>query len=160
MSNPSAFRSSAPDARLLQRAGRGWAPRLRLKRRFEIRFANGQPKKKGSERRKYARVDLNLLIQYRFDSLDEFLVEYASNISEGGIFLRTDAPRNMGSMVYLQFALRDGTTLIEGLGKVVHVNPAGSAEPGLGIEFVSLDEDSKEMIRAIVNERLSEHGSS
>lgn len=120
----------------------------------------GQPKKKGSERRKYARVDLNLLIQYRFDSLDEFLVEYASNISEGGIFLRTDAPRNMGSMVYLQFALRDGTTLIEGLGKVVHVNPAGSAEPGLGIEFVSLDEDSKEMIRAIVNERLSEHSSS
>ncbi|MFO0727663.1 MAG: PilZ domain-containing protein [Myxococcota bacterium] len=116
----------------------------------------GQSKKRGSERRKYPRVDLNLLIQYRFDSFDDFLVEYASNISEGGIFLRTNAERPHGSMIYLQFALRDGTTLIEGLGKIVHVNPPDSAEPGLGIEFVSLDEESKDMIRAIVADRIKD----
>ena len=107
----------------------------------------------GDNRRRYPRVPLNLLIQYRFDTLEDFLCEYAANISEGGMFITTDAPRDQGSMVYLQFSLHDGTKLIEGLGKVAHVSP-GSAEPaGMGIEFLSFDETSTELIRAIVAER-------
>ena len=105
------------------------------------------------ERRKFARIPLNLLIQVRFDTFEQFIVQYADNISEGGLFLKSDDPKEKGSMIYLQFALRDGTKLIEGLGKVVHVNPKGSAHPGMGVEFVSFDEESREMIKAIVDER-------
>ncbi|MCC7386942.1 MAG: TIGR02266 family protein [Deltaproteobacteria bacterium] len=113
------------------------------------------PKKGGGrERRKYPRVPLNLLIQFRFDSFEEFMVEYAENISEGGMMVRADDPHPEGSMIYLQFALKDGTRLIEGLGKVVHVNPKGSAHPGMGIEFVSFDDESRELIKAIVDERV------
>jgi type IV pilus assembly protein PilZ len=109
----------------------------------------------GVERRRYPRVPLNLLIQFRFDTFEEFLSEYASDISEGGMFIRSDEPREEGSMVYLQFALKDGTMLIEGLGRVVRLNPGGGPAPqGIGVEFVNFDEDSKALIQAIVAEKV------
>lgn len=114
---------------------------------------------KGVERRRYPRVPLNLLIQYRFDTFEDFISEYASDISEGGMFIRTDESREEGTMIYLQFALKDGTKLIEGLGRVVRVNPAGGDNPqGIGVEFLNFDEDSRALITAIVKERDSDDG--
>jgi len=114
--------------------------------------------KKGAERRKYPRVPLSLLIQYRFDTLEDFLSEYSTNISIGGMFIRTDKPKDEGTLVYLQFYLRDGAKLIEGLGRVVRVNPADTAgdqsASGMGIEFVNFDEESMELIRQIVERNI------
>jgi uncharacterized protein (TIGR02266 family) len=72
------------------------------------------------------------------------------------MFIRTEKPRDEGSFVYLQFALKDGSRLIEGLGKVVRVNPPGDPEgvPGMGIEFVNMDVESVELIQEIVANRL------
>ena len=107
-----------------------------------------------TDRRKYPRVPLSLLIQYRFDTLEDFLSEYSTDISIGGMFIRTDKPKDEGTLVYLQFYLRDGAKLIEGLGRVVRVNspdlPDGAAAEGMGIEFVNFDEESMELIRQIV----------
>jgi molecular chaperone DnaK len=110
----------------------------------------------GADRRKYPRAPLQLLIQYRFDTLDDFLTEYAVDVSIGGMFIRTKQPKEEGSMVYLQFALRDGVKIFEGLGKVVRVNPPDESGriPGMGIEFVHLDEESKEIIDDIVARNL------
>jgi type IV pilus assembly protein PilZ len=109
----------------------------------------------GKDRRRYQRVPLSLLIQYRFDTLEDFLSEYSVDISMGGMFIRTDELREEGSLVYLQFYLRDGAKLIEGLGRVVRVNqpshePESGADPGMGIEFVNFDEESMGLIRQIV----------
>jgi type IV pilus assembly protein PilZ len=114
----------------------------------------------GEERRRHPRAPLQLLIQYRFDTFEEFLAEYSVDLSVGGIFIRTDKPRDEGAFVYLQFALRDGARLIEGLGKVVRVNPPGDAEQvaGMGIEFVNLDRESRDLIEEIVASRLQPRG--
>lgn len=111
----------------------------------------------GQNRRRHPRAKLQLLIQFRFDTFDEFLAEYSVDISSGGMFIRTQTPREEGSFVYLQFALRDGSRIIEGLGKVVRVNPPGIAgrEAGMGIEFVNFDEESLAIIRSIVEKRLA-----
>jgi type IV pilus assembly protein PilZ len=115
--------------------------------------------KKGVERRKYPRVPLSLLIQYRFDTLEDFLSEYSTNISIGGMFIRTDKPKDEGTLVYLQFYLRDGAKLIEGLGRVVRVNPSDDqAAVGMGIEFVNFDEESMELIRQIVERNIATAG--
>lgn len=103
-----------------------------------------------AERRKYPRVPINLLIQYRFDSFEEFEVDYAANLSEGGMYLRAEQPKPDGALIYLQFAFKDGRKLIEGLGRVIHVQPKGTANPGMGIELVSFDEEFKQMIRALI----------
>jgi uncharacterized protein (TIGR02266 family) len=110
----------------------------------------------GEDRRKFPRVPLSLLIQYRFDTLEDFLSEYSVDISQGGMFIRTDDIREEGSLVYLQFYLRDGAKLIEGLGKVVrviHPDPLEEPkkDPGMGIEFVNFDEESMTLINQIVD---------
>lgn len=111
----------------------------------------------GAERRRSPRVPLQLLVQYRFDSLDDFLAEYSVDMSVGGMFIRTHKPREEGAFVYLQFALRDGPRLIEGLGRVVRVNPPDveGSVPGMGIEFVNMDAESNELIEEIVANKVS-----
>ena len=109
-----------------------------------------------SDRRRFDRAHLNMLVQFRLGDMEEFLRDYAVNISSGGMFIRTRAPHAEGSMIYLQFRLRDGHKLIEGLGKVVHVNPPSHAVPGMGVEFVNLDSDSKKLIKEIVKGRMED----
>ena len=115
---------------------------------------------KDADRRQNQRVSLSLLIQYRFDTLEDFLSEYSTDISMGGMFIRTDTPKDEGTLVYLQFYLRDGAKLIEGLGRVVRVNSTQPAvdnvAAGMGIEFINFDEESMELIRQIVERNMAE----
>lgn len=101
-------------------------------------------------------MPLKMLVQFRLGDLDEFMRDHAVNISAGGMFIRTAQPQPEGSMVYLQFQLADGAKLIEGLGKVVHVNPPDHPVPGMGIEFVNLDSGSRRLIDRIIKERAAE----
>lgn len=109
----------------------------------------------GAEKRKHPRAPLNVLVQFRFDTFDEFLAEYSLNISPGGIFIKTDSPREEGAVIYLQFTLRDGSKLIEGMGKVVRVNPPGDPKRpgGMGIEFMNFDDESMALIAEICAQR-------
>jgi c-di-GMP-binding flagellar brake protein YcgR len=74
------------------------------------------------------------------------------------MFVRSRTPHPQGSMVYVQFRLEDGVKIIEGLAKVVHVNPPDSAVPGMGLEFVNLDTASQELIDRIVKSRVADSG--
>lgn len=108
------------------------------------------------ERRITGRLALDLLVQFRCKTMDEFLTEHAGNISTGGMFVRTDTPKPVGAMLYFQFQLEEGDSLIEGLGRVVHVNPPSSPVPGMGIEFINLDEQSENLIYDILADRLGD----
>jgi uncharacterized protein (TIGR02266 family) len=109
------------------------------------------------DRRKHERHPLSILVQYRFDSFENFLAEYSINISAGGMFIRTSEPREEGSMIYLQFYLRGGEKLIEGLGRVVRVNPPEKygKDAGMGVEFVNFDEESTDLINEIIAARVA-----
>ncbi len=111
-----------------------------------------------SDRRKAERYALTLLVQYRFNSFEDFLAEYSLNISSGGMFIKTDTPREENSMLYLQFSLNDGAKLIEGMGRVVRVNPPGEAGrvAGMGIEFVNFDDESMLLIEEICAHRAAQ----
>lgn len=118
-------------------------------------------KKSGEDRRRYPRAPVSLLIQYRFDTLEDFLAEYSTDVSIGGMFIRTQDVRDEGSLIYLQFCLRDGAKLIEGLGRVVRINPATDDEPGgMGVEFVNFDDESMKLIAQIVEGNRVAEGSS
>lgn len=113
--------------------------------------------KRGADKRRHARTPLAMLVQYRFNSFEDFLAEYSLNISPGGVFIRTDHPQPEGSVIYLQFSLHDGSRLIEGMGRVVRVNPPGDPEklPGMGVEFVSFDDESMRLITEICSARAT-----
>ena len=109
----------------------------------------------GRQRRAYVRAPLGLMVQFRLDDLDTFMQEYAGNISQGGMFIRTSQPQPVGNLVYFQMSLVGGEQLLEGLGRVVHVNGASDDNPGMGLEFVNLDAASQARIDDIVAQRLA-----
>ena len=111
----------------------------------------------GRERRAYPRLPLEMVVQFRLHDLNEFMRDYAANLSQGGMFIRTREPRAEGSLLYVQFRLKDGASLIEGLARVVHVNGPDQPIPGMGLEFVNLDAKSVELIDRIVTERLPDN---
>lgn len=100
------------------------------------------------------RVPLSMLVQYRFDTLEDFVAEHSVDISENGIFVRSDNPRKPGSMIYLQIALKDGSKLIEGFGRVARVGKDGQGRQGMGIQFINFDDESMALIAKIVAGRL------
>ncbi len=117
----------------------------------------GTTRARPRSQRRRPRASLRMLIQVRFSSLAELIRKHSSDLSMGGLFLRTQKLRELGSLIYLQMSLTSGETLIEGLGRVVHVNPPNNPEGrtvGIGIEFVNFDDASLSLIEEIVVERL------
>ena len=112
----------------------------------------------GADKRAHPRVALEVLVQVKSDTIAEFRQVHAKNLSVGGMFIAAPSSaeasakplRALGTQIYFQFTVKDGGTLIEGLGKIVHASAAG-----LGVEFVSVLEPSASIIRALVDERLN-----
>ncbi len=101
------------------------------------------------ERRRHLRVEVDLLVQYRADTFDDFVVAYATNLSEAGMYLAGRHPLPVGAVVYLQLVLRDGTRIIEGLGRVAHATPSG----GMGIALDAIDEATHRALSGVVASR-------
>jgi molecular chaperone DnaK len=118
----------------------------------------GADELEGSDKRRHPRAVVSLLVQLRFNTVDDFLAEYSVDISRGGVFIRTKQPRRLGSLIYLRFALRDGESLVEGVGKVVRVVPADdpAAIPGMGVEFTYLPDEAKANLERLLAQTLGD----
>ena len=64
------------------------------------------------EKRSEARVGAELRIRLAYDSMDEFIERYATNVSRGGIFVRTRDTRPPGTEVGLDIVLASGDQVI------------------------------------------------
>lgn len=109
-----------------------------------------EPPARPSERRRAERIDL--LVRVTYQSVDELFSEFARNINEGGVFIETDDPMELGSTVALQFKLPGSDELIEVEGIVVRTT--GDDEPsdvaGMAIEFGELNSDARLRINELV----------
>jgi molecular chaperone DnaK len=107
------------------------------------------------------RVPLAHRIQLKFDRFSGFIDEYVSNISPGGIFIRTDAPEDPGQLLEFEFRLGDGFELIRGRGEVVWARQRadGKDRPkGMGVRFIELSPGSKDLIYKIVDDFVAHGG--
>ena len=73
------------------------------------------------------------------------------NISESGIFIETDNPKEKGQDLTLRFAL-PGTQVITVTGKVSRVKKKNrilpsKSPPGMGIEFTVLDPKTRKVLK-------------
>jgi type IV pilus assembly protein PilZ len=105
----------------------------------------------GIERRLHERYDTSISVDY--SSGDTFLFSYIQNISEMGIFIRSDDPFPIGTILELKFA-PDGQDAIELAGEVTWINPyrpfGDNLNPGMGVRFQELSADMRERIVALV----------
>ncbi|HEV3455794.1 MAG TPA: TIGR02266 family protein [Thermoanaerobaculia bacterium] len=111
--------------------------------------------------RDQTRVPLAHRIQLKFDRFSGFINEYFSNISPGGIFIRTDTPEAPGQLLEFEFRLGDGYELIRGRGEVVWARERGEGPerpPGMGVRFLDLSPGSKDLIYKIVDDYVAHGG--
>lgn len=101
-------------------------------------------------RRKDQRRSVNLLIDYQ--SLDQFFNDYATNISLGGVFIRSRNPLPVGTRLRVAFSLPGLEKMVETQGEVAHVMDGRSQDgfTGMGIRFADLDPKAKRMIDKLV----------
>src|SRR6202158_744617 len=107
------------------------------------------------------RVPLAHRIQLKFDRFSGFINEYFSNISPGGIFIRTDTPEPPGQLLEFEFRLGAGYELIRGRGEVVWARQRGEGPerpPGMGVRFIELSPGSKDLIYKIVDDYVAHGG--
>jgi uncharacterized protein (TIGR02266 family) len=111
-------------------------------------------KEKSHKARRANRLQHELLVAYR--TVDGFITDWAVNISRGGIFINTRNPLAVGTTVRLIISLPDTAFPFDLSGRVTRVsefdNPSNQV-PGMGIEFIDVDEDKRARIERFV-ERL------
>ncbi len=110
--------------------------------------------KSGIAKRQNDRLQHELLVAYR--TVDGFITDWAVNISRGGMFINTRNPLALGSTVKLIISLPDAAFPFDLTGKVIRVSEFDNAQnqvPGMGIEFVDVDNEKQERIERFV-ERL------
>lgn len=92
-----------------------------------------------------------------FDRFSGFLAETSANLSLGGMFLTTRYLKPVGSELQFEVRLKDAAPLIRGRGVVAWTRwqDQGPRRPaGMGVRFVEIDAESRELIYRIVDERL------
>lgn len=98
------------------------------------------------------RRDPRHVVNREFASVEEFILEYVSNISRSGAFIRCDDPLPVGTRVALRFTvILEELETIEGVGEVVRVvAPGGAEQPGMGVVFVELTRHSKALLERLL----------
>jgi type IV pilus assembly protein PilZ len=113
-------------------------------------------------RRRSNRVEVTW--QVDCETEDTFLYAYITNISEMGIFVKTEKPLSVGTELVLRFAPESSeeTFVLHGIVQWINpVRPLGeNLNPGMGIRFQSLKPEERERIveavRTIAYVRQSE----
>jgi DNA-binding response OmpR family regulator len=83
-------------------------------------------------------------------------IEFATTISEGGIYLRTLFPRPKDSLTPVKILVRDRT--IKTKSTVVHSRAMQGGvfrEPGMGMKFVEISPEDRTFVRHFVKEQLT-----
>ena len=90
-------------------------------------------------RRAFPRYETRFAV--RFSTVQDFVLEYAANISAGGVFVHTVEPLPLKTVVSIEMQLPGSDAPVSAKGMVVHRVTAGDAAqrgtlPGMGVQFV------------------------
>ena len=93
----------------------------------------------------------------RFRTANEFVQEHALNLSRGGVFIRSEDPPPLDTVVEVELQLPDSGVPVTSSGIVVHrQEPDGSKEPGVGVQFVDASDSFRERIDRYMDSLLKE----
>src|SRR4051812_48947546 len=106
---------------------------------------------------------ITLRIKFKSESVDQFIARYGTDVSPGGIFIRTKDPLGVGTNLRFEFSLADGQALLVGQGTVVWVREPDQARagvvPGMGVRFDKLTGHSQNVLGTILAGKAKRDGS-
>jgi molecular chaperone DnaK len=96
-----------------------------------------------------------LLLKLSYGTVDEFVEKFASNVSRGGVFIRTCEPKPVGTLLSFELRLHGGEAVVKGQGIVRWIQPENRGPlpptaPGMGVQFLDLDERSRALVERMV----------
>jgi type IV pilus assembly protein PilZ len=106
-------------------------------------------------KRKAHRLHHEIPVAYR--SVGSFLTDWATNISQGGLFINTRKPLPVGTSVKILVQLPGASFPFQLEGRVTRVTEFdnhANMVPGMGVEFTDVDEAKRREIEKFVD-RLS-----
>ena len=113
--------------------------------------ADDDDRNSAADRREHQRFDTSIAVDYA--SGETFLFAYLTNISEMGIFIRTNEPLTIGTRLRLRFHVDEADPLVLD-GEVAWINPyhtdRENINPGMGVRFIQLTADRREQVVALV----------
>jgi uncharacterized protein (TIGR02266 family) len=114
----------------------------------------------GDERRRWPRIAVGLRIQMRMARPDDLFRSYhLRDVSLGGMFVKTDSPRPLGTDVEVRVEFVRGGAFVA-RGKVVRVVrarevPDRSQPTGIGIEFTQMTDESRRLLEELLEDPTS-----
>jgi len=103
-------------------------------------------------KRRAERLHHDIPVAYR--TVDGFITDWAVNISRGGLFINSRTPLPVGTIVRLIISLPDTAFPFDLKGRVTRVceyDNKSNEVPGMGVEFVDIDDDKRERIERFVD---------
>jgi hypothetical protein len=92
--------------------------------------------------------DARVTINKDFESFDEFIREYVTNISKTGAFVKRADPLPIGTEINLKFTvIMDDIETVEGVGTVVRVQ---DDPPGMGVVFTEISQYSQHLLERLL----------
>lgn len=89
-----------------------------------------------SDKRQHSRVPVSLKVSY--PSKGDLQRDLVTDLSPGGLFIRTSKPLEIGTEVDLEVSISPTDPQISVRGKVVWLRDAQSPQEGMGIQFTGM----------------------
>jgi len=82
--------------------------------------------------------------------------EFASAISEGGLYVRTRYPQPQNALTPVRIILNDNEVRAKAVVLYSYAKNEGPyKEPGMGVKFVEISDQDRRLIRTFINEQLT-----
>jgi len=103
----------------------------------------------GDDRRRETREPVVLVVDY--DGADDLIGDYTENLSTGGTFIHTERALEIGTEVQLVLSFPGIVHPIPIDGVVRWTRERDGGEPGIGIEFVRMDDEAKGRLEQVMD---------
>lgn len=103
------------------------------------------------------RVCIPFVVEAKFEGDTDFQPFLITDVSWGGLYLRMDQPKPIGTQIVLLIPAREGQGCVEVQGRVATQNKLveGRTIPGVGISFDEIDHDTKSLIQSLVDRMMN-----
>ena len=100
-------------------------------------------------------IELDDSVKIDLEGIEQLAGLFTENISEGGLFIRTDFPLPIGTRFHVSVSLRSCDAILEADAEVAWTRAAGSKKPaGMGVRFLHIEPGDKAVITDLVDGTL------
>ncbi len=99
-------------------------------------------------------------VRLRYPDLDTFVERFAANVTRGGVFIASRAPRAVGETFAFEIQIATGHVALAGEGKVIWVKEYDPTQPnkphGMGVQFGALAPASRDVLARMLKVKAAQ----